>query len=59
MREGDRQKGAKGQGAGLGAEVGSEYLDEREAGCRYWLCTMSVLAGLRRIRGAVCGSEVA
>ena len=51
--------GAKGQGVGVGAEVEFEYLGEREAGCRYWLCIMSVLAGLRRIRGAVRGGEVA
>jgi hypothetical protein len=44
-------------GRGVGAEF--EYLGEKEAGCRYQTRRMSVLAGLRRIRGGIWRGAVA
>ena len=49
----------QGQGVGAGPRAGFEYLSEKEALCRIRVLVMSVLARLRRIRGAVPGRQVA
>ena len=49
----------QGQGVGVGLRVGFEYLSEEKALCRIRGLVMSVLARLRRIRGAVPGRQVA
>ena len=59
MRQGNRQKAAKGQGAGVRQRAEFEYLGEKEIWCRVCASAMSVLAGLRRIRGADLPIQVA
>ena len=59
MAPGNRQKAAKGQGAGAWHGTEFEYLGEKEIWCRVCASAMSVLAGLRRIRGADLRIQVA